>query len=139
MTNTIQTIEQFKEQLEATQQFIQNITVQHTELNNKLRDINLERDDVLHAIELGKGKLNASELIKLTIRLQDILLERRMIKDMLEVIEGTKTQLSMFTKNTGQIDSAVKITNNACQKHKARTYKLRRLHDLKEVLPNKLV
>lgn len=139
MTTTIQTIEQFKEQLEATQQFIHNLSKQYTEWNDKLRDIQLEQTDILHAIELGKGKLNASELIKLTIRLQDILLERRKIKDMLEVIEGTKTQMAMFTKNTGQIDSAVNITNNVCQKHNARTYKVRRLHDLKEVLPGKMV
>ena len=139
MTSTIQTIDQFKEQLEATQQFIHNLSKQLTEWNDKLREIQFEEADVLHAIELGKGKLNASELIKLTIRLQDILIERRKIKDMLEIIEGTKAQMSMFTKNTGQIDSAVNITNNVCQKHSARTYKVRRLHYLKEVLPGKIV
>lgn len=139
MTNTIQTVEHFLEQLEATQQFIHDFPLQYRQLKNDLRDIQLEQTDVLHAIELGKGKLNASELIKLTIRLQDIRIERRKIKDMLEIMDSVKNQITSITKNVTQIDNAVNITKNVCQKHNARTYKVRRLHDLKEILPNKIV
>ena len=136
MTNTIQTIEQFKEQLEATQQFISNLDEQKQFLHDALSKVDQSQSDILHAIEFGKGKLDAISLIKLTVRLQDVLVERRKIKDMLEIHSGASSQLSFLSKNKGTIYKAVENVNKTCENHRKRKYKVKQLFDLKEVLPN---
>lgn len=139
MTNTIQTIDQFKEQLEATQQFINNLEEQKQSLYDDLSKVDQSQSDILHAIEFGKGTLNASDLIKLTVRLQEILIERRNIKDMLDVFNCANMQLSFLSKNKGTIHKAIESVNKTCEKHSKRRYTVKQLFDLKEKLPSKFI
>lgn len=137
MTNTIQTIEQFKEQLEATQQFLNSIPEQFDYWNSQLSDIDLERSDLEHYIELGN--FSASEGYKAMKELQDVLRRRREIKRMVEVLTSTKAQLGAFnTKNLGQLNTAMVKINTIYNKQKNCKYKLRKRLELREKLPNEL-
>lgn len=137
MKNTIQTIDQFKEQLEATQQFLNSIPEQFEYWNKQLSEIDYERSDLEHYIELGN--FSASEGYKAMKELQNVLRRRREIKRMVELMQSTKSQLSVFnSKSLGQLNTAVTKINGVYNKSKNCKYKLRKRLELKEKLPNEL-
>ena len=68
--------------------FFKNIDKLKTDLEQEIRRVELERNDLLHELELGN--LNAVELTKVAVVLRDVLKERRQYKDELAKVMTLK-------------------------------------------------
>lgn len=130
----MQTIEEFQTQLEATRDFLNQIPEQLSYWLDQLSQIDQEKSDIEHYIELGK--FNASQGFMAMKELQDVLLKRRQIKDMVSVLQTIKPKLASQTKNIGQLNSAVDDVRKYCSHKDNRKYTLRKRFELKDKLPN---
>jgi hypothetical protein len=70
------------------------LNCRHTALVDKLSKYDRQRTDVEHYIELNAGKLNAYDGYKAYKLLQDVLIERRKIKDELTIIQAVRSRIT---------------------------------------------
>ena len=70
------------------------LNCRHTALVDKLSKYDRQRTDVEHYIELNAGKLNACDGFKAYKLLQDVLVERRKIKDELSIIQTVRSRIA---------------------------------------------
>ena len=68
--------------------FFENIDKLKTDLEQEIRRVELERNDLLHELELGN--LNAVEITKVAVDLKKVRKERRIIKNDIERIRLIK-------------------------------------------------
>ena len=66
---------------------IAKLNARYMVLSEELSKYDRQRSDVEHYIEFNTGKLNASEGYKAFKLLQDVLLERRKVKDELQIVQ----------------------------------------------------
>ena len=99
----------------------------YTALYNK----ELERDDLLHEIELST--LNAIERMKIYSRLEKTLQERRVIKDKIELINTLKPYTTKYIMKgiLGETGSTIQNIETLKRNHETRQYTPRILKDLK--------
>lgn len=71
------------------------LNCRHLELIEKLSKYDRQKSDVEHYIELNAGKLNACDGFKAYKLLQDILVERRKVKDELQIIQSVRDTMSL--------------------------------------------
>ena len=84
-TNDEMTTEEF---LVNMKQFFEGIDKVRTNLEQEISKVELERNDLLHELELAK--LNAVEMSKVAKKLRDVLKERRVYKDELAKVMTLK-------------------------------------------------
>lgn len=121
------------------QEFVHKLEMQYEYAKGKLSEYDLQQCDILHAIELGKGSLDATKLIKLTKDLQDVLIERRRYKDMFDMmqrLQPKKDSLDSVISGVGDMSNTV---NKKVSEVSNRNYTTRRCHHLVELLPNSFV
>ena len=100
-------------------------------LNNELYQKEGERDDLLHEIELSK--LNAIEIMSVYKKLENVLKERREIKDKIDLINTIKPYTGKFiTKGIcAETDATIKNIETLKNNQENRQYTPRILKDLK--------
>ncbi|WP_339147654.1 MULTISPECIES: hypothetical protein [unclassified Sutcliffiella] len=104
--------------------------VQHIE--ESLRSVEEEIQDILHVIELGR--FNASDGYKLAKELQNARIERRKLKDALELLKPIK-DLMTFTKPTeSNIGKVLGDLRNIKKRHQNRGYRMRKRSDLEQMI-----
>jgi len=102
-------------------------------VENEYRKICSERQDLLHALELGS--LDAIRMTKITKDLKDIQLKRRKLKDELEILKHICTFVKHPKKpNKQRIDSMIGNVKNAIDVQSKRTYRMRIRKDLQELI-----
>jgi hypothetical protein len=74
---------------------IAKLNSRHVTLSDDLSKYDRQRTDVEHYIELNAGKLNAYEGYKAYKLLQDVLVQRRKIKDELEILQVMKDKMAI--------------------------------------------
>lgn len=111
--------------------FFENIDKLKVDLEQEIRRVELERNDLLHELELGN--LNAIELTKVAVTLRDILKERRKYKDELAKVMTLKGFTDKYNNKliTGDIIQVLKNLKTLEKKNKERTYTPRVIKDLK--------
>ena len=111
--------------------FFENIDKLKAGLEQEIRRVELERNDLLHELELGN--LNAVELTKVAVVLRDVLKERRGYKDELTKVMTLKGFTDKYNNKliTGDIIQVLKNLKTLEKKNKERTYKPRVIKDLK--------
>lgn len=111
--------------------FFENIDKLKVDLEQEIRRVELERNDLLHELELGN--LNAVELTKVAVTLRDILKERRKYKDELAKVMTLKGFTDKYNNKliTGDIIQVLKNLKTLEKKNKERTYTPRVIKDLK--------
>lgn len=127
----IDNLEQAKELLENIKYFFTNFDQVSQKLNVDLINKELERDDLLHEIELSK--LNAVERLGIYGKLEKTLQERRIIKDKIELINTMRTYKKKYIEKgiCGDTDTAIKNIDTLQNNQKNRRYTPRILKDLK--------
>lgn len=78
-------------------------------LNNKLKQIEAEQDDLLHEVELAK--LNAFEKQKVFDKLKDVREKRRVIKDKLQIATTIKPTANLIITKGIYVDLKQTIKN----------------------------
>ena len=111
--------------------FFENIDKLKVDLEQEIRRVELERNDLLHELELGN--LNAVELTKVAVTLRDVLKERRKYKDELAKVMTLKCFTDKYNNKliTGDIIQVLKNLKTLEKKNKERTYTPRVIKDLK--------
>ena len=71
------------------------LNCRHLELVEEVSKYDRQKADVEHYIEFNAGKLNACDGFKAYKLLQDILVERRKVKDELQIIQSVKDTMSL--------------------------------------------
>lgn len=139
--NTVpfESLEEINDGFRQVQEFVHKLEKQSKYAKEQSREYDLQRDDILHAIEMGKGSLDATKLIKLTKDLQDVLLERRRYKDMMETLEKVQSKTTALTGNINKIDDVSNTVADTVVNLTKRKYKTRRCHHLVELLPNSFI
>lgn len=111
--------------------FFENIDSELKNIENEIANKELERDDMLHEIELGN--LNAVELGMAASRLRKIMQQRRVLKDQREFAYSLKGFSDKFI-NKGIVGDSKQLLTNLENLNKARNerkYTPRLLKDLK--------
>src|SRR5690625_1278154 len=96
--------------------------------------IGSERQDVLHALELGK--LDAIQRTKLVNELKEVQKRRRKIKDELEVLDEIKRFTSTLRLKGRQINEIIERIRGIKERQERRTYTMRVRTDLQDVIDN---
>lgn len=111
--------------------FFENIDKLKVDLEQEIRRVELERNDLLHELELGN--LNAVELTKVAVTLRDILKERRKYKDELAKVMTLKGFTDKYNNKliTGDIIQVLKNLKTLEKHNQERTYTPRVIKDLK--------
>ena len=111
--------------------FFENIDKLKTDLEKEIKRTELERNDLLHEIELGN--LNAVELTKVASVLKDVLKERRQYKDELDKVMTLKGFTDKYNNKliTGDIIQVLKNLRTLEQNKEKRKYKARVIEDMK--------
>ena len=111
--------------------FFENIDKLKTDLEQEIRRVELERNDLLHELELGN--LNAVELTKVAIVLRDVLKERRQYKDELAKVMTLKGFTDKYNNKliVGDIIQVLKNLRTLEKNNKERTYNPRVIKKLK--------
>lgn len=111
--------------------FFENIDKLKVDLEQEIRRVELERNDLLHELELGN--LNAIELTKVAVTLRDILKERRKYKDELAKVMTLKGFTDKYNNKliTGDIIQVLKNLKTLEKNNSERTYTPRVIKDLK--------
>ena len=120
-----------KEFLIEMKNFFENIDSLKKDLEKEINRGELERNDLLHEIELGN--LNAAELIKVAVVLRDVLKERRKYKDELAKVTTLKGFTDKYNNKliTGDILQALKNLNQLEKNKENRKYRPRIIEGLK--------
>lgn len=118
--------------------FFEGIDKLKIDLEIEIKKTELERDDLLHEIELGN--LNAVELTKAGSVLRDVLKERRKYKDELDKVMTLKGFTDKYNNKLiiGDIVQVLKNLNTLEQNKKTRKYKPRIIKDMKCAERNKI-
>lgn len=111
--------------------FFENIDKLKVDLEKEISRVELERNDLLHELELGN--LNAVELTKVAVVLRDVLKERRKYKDELAKVMILKGFTDKYNNKliTGDIIQVLKNLRTLEKNNKERTYTPRVIKDLK--------
>src|SRR5690625_2038048 len=106
----------------------------YEELKQELMTIGSERQDILHALELGK--LDAIQRTKLVNDLKEVQKRRRNIKDQLEILDEIKRFTSTLRLKERQINETIERIKSIKERQERRTYTMRVRTDLQEVVDN---
>ena len=79
------------------------LNCRHLELVEEVSKYDRQKSDVEHYIEFNAGKLNACDGFKAYKLLQDILVERRKVKDELQIIQSVKDTMSLSDDIEGKV------------------------------------
>lgn len=111
--------------------FFENIDNLKSDLEKQITETELARNDLLHELELAN--LNAVEMMRVAKTLKQVLLERRKYKDELDKVMTLKGFTDKYNNKliTGDIIQAVKNLRTLKQNQENRTYKPRRITNLK--------
>jgi len=118
-------------------QAIKRIFIDYPRLN-KIKKVELEkaeqeRQDLLHALELGR--LNAVEQSKITKDLKSVSIRRRQIKNNLEVLEVVSKFAHSFNNNSNKNKQFDVVTNTVNKiTTKKRIYTMRERKDLQHLV-----
>lgn len=104
----------------------------YEELKQYLQIIGSERQDLLHALELGK--LNAIQRTKLVNELKEVQSRRRKIKDELEILDEIKRFTSTVRLKERQINEIIERIKNIKERQENRSYTMRVRTDLQDVV-----
>lgn len=86
---------------------VAKLNSRHVVLNEELSKYDRQRTDIEHYIEFNNGKLNACDGYKAYKLLQDVLLQRRKVKDELQIIQVALDRI-VSPDELAQIGSKVK-------------------------------
>lgn len=102
---------------------------------NELKEVEQERQDLLHVLELAK--INAAQMSKIMRQLKEVQIKRRQIKNNLEVLEAINKFSHVFNNNTNK-NKQIEDVTNAVKKitGRDRTYTMRVRTDLQELVNN---
>lgn len=106
----------------------------YEKLKQDLQIISSERQDILHALELGK--LDAIQRTKLVNDLKVVQNRRRKIKDELEVLDEIKRFTSTLRLKERQINETIERIKSIKERQEKRTYTMRVRTDLQDVVDN---
>ena len=111
--------------------FFENIDKLKIDLEKEINRVELERNDLLHELELGN--LNAVELTKVAVVLRDVLKERRGYKDELAKVMTLKGFTDKYNNKliTGDIIQVLKNLRTLEKNNAERTYNPRVIKNLK--------
>lgn len=111
--------------------FFENIDNLKNDLEKQITETELARNDLLHELELAN--LNAVEMMRVTKTLKQVLLERRKYKDELDKVMTLKGFTDKYNNKliTGDIVQVLKNLRTLKQNQENRTYKPRRITNLK--------
>ena len=127
----IDDIEETLKLLDNIRYFFKNIDDVDKKLQTALYNKELERDDLLHEVELST--LNAIERMKIYSRLEKTLQERRIIKDKIELINTLKPYTNKYIMKgiLGETGITIQNVETLQRNHETRQYTPRILKDLK--------
>ncbi len=97
---------------------VAKLNVRHRELVDQESKYDCQKTDIEHYIEFNAGKLNACDGYKAYKLLQDVLLERRKVKDELQIIQVVRDRMN--AEDIANVEVKIKELE-------ARTYKPREL------------
>jgi hypothetical protein len=97
---------------------VAKLNVRHQELAEQQSKFDGQVSDIVHYIEFNTGKLNACDGYKAYKLLQDTLLERRKVKDELQIIQVVRDRMNV--EDMTNVEQKIKELE-------ARTYKPREL------------
>lgn len=111
--------------------FFENIDSLKVNLEEEIRIVELERNDLLHELELGN--LNAVEITKVAVALRDLLKERRKHKDELAKVMTLKGFTDKYNNKLiiGDIIQVLKNLKTLEKNKESRKYKPRVIKNLK--------
>ena len=111
--------------------FFEGIDNLKKNVEQKIKEIEEERNDLLHELELSN--LNAVEISKLSINLKKVLIERRKYKDELAKIMTIKGFTDKYNNKliVGDLLNLIKNLKTLEQNKKSRIYTPRRIKNLK--------
>ena len=111
--------------------FFKNIDAVERQLATDLYNKEGERDDLLHEIELSK--LNAIERSRIYTKLENVLKERRIIKDKIDLINTIKPYTTKYVMKgiCGETQTTMKNIETLKSNQENRQYTPRILKDLK--------
>ena len=111
--------------------FFENIDKLKIDLEKQISETELERNDLLHELELGN--LNAIEMTQVAKALKEVLQERRKYKDELAKVMTLKGFTDKYNNKmiTGDIILVLKNLRTLEKNNEARTYSPRRIKNLK--------
>ena len=111
--------------------FFKNIDAVEKQLQAELYSKEGERDDLLHEIELSK--LNAIERMQVYTKLENVLRERRVIKDKIDLVSTVKPYTTKYTMKgiCGETETTIKNIETLQKNQENRQYTPRILKDLK--------
>ena len=111
--------------------FFEGIDKLKIDLEKQIAETELERNDLLHELELGN--LNAIEMTMVAKTLKEVLQERRKYKDELAKVMTLKGFTDKYNNKmiTGDIILVLKNLRTLEKNNEARTYSPRRIKNLK--------
>lgn len=111
--------------------FFENIDKLKIDLEKEIKRTELERNDLLHELELGK--LNAVEMTRVAKVLKDVLKERRQYKDELNKVVTLKSFTDKYNNKliVGDIIQVLKNLKTLEKNKENRKYKARVIEDMK--------
>ena len=111
--------------------FFENIDNLKSDLEKQINETELAKNDLLHELELAN--LDAVEIMRVAKTLKQVLLERRKYKDELDKVMTLKGFTDKYNKKliTGDIIQAMKNLRTLKKNQENRTYKPRRITNLK--------
>lgn len=120
-----------KEFLVNMKQFFEGIDKVRTNLEQEISKVELERNDLLHELELAK--LNAVEMTKVAKKLREVLKERRLYKDELAKVMTLKGFTDKYNKKliVGDIIQVLKNLRTLEKSNETRKYNPRVIKELK--------
>lgn len=111
---------------------IRNIPKQYGHNQDKIKNLEDERQDILHLIELTN--FNAYEGYKLSNELQRIQQERRKLKKENELLKPLIQPLSKMKGNLKHLDDAVGQIRKVKQNQQIKSYRCRVRKDLQDII-----
>lgn len=124
-----------EEDLLAVKRIFVSLPKKLEKLNEELVEIGSERQDLLHALELGK--LDAVRMSKIAKSLQDVQRRRRKIKDEIEVLEEVIQIVNGNRIKENEIDRVFGRVKYVKEKQENRSYAMRVRKDLQELVDTK--
>lgn len=118
----------FEQDLKSVRDFIQNLPKEIQHLEEEVKKLSNERQDLLHYAELCS--FNACDGYKIAKEIQVVSRNRREAKDKLEVMQGAWSKLNGKLGNTNVLNEAIGDVRKILQNKQNRYYKPRVRVDL---------
>lgn len=99
---------------------VAKLNVRHQELAEQQSKFDGQVSDIVHYIEFNTGKLNACDGYKAYKLLQDTLLERRKIKDELQIIQVVRDRMN--SEDIANVEQKIKEIESRTYKPRELTY-----------------